>query len=202
MSSIQTYDPRTGAQRDVDLAPTTASEVAAVCARAADAAELLADLGTWPLTRRAAMLRTVADRIGAHTDELATLADTETALGTDRLVGEIARTTGQLRLFADAVEEGSFLEIVVDHADPDVTPPRPDLRRMLDPIGPVGVFSASNFPFAFSVAGGDTAAALAAGCPVIVKAHHGHVQTIARTADLVTEALVDCGAPMGTFAIV
>jgi NADP-dependent aldehyde dehydrogenase len=202
MASVQTYDPRTGALRDVELAPTTSSEVATLCARAAEAAEPLADLGTWPLTRRAALLRVLADRIDANADELAALADAETALGTARLTGEIVRTTGQLRLFAAAVEEGSFLEIVVDHADPDTTPPRPDLRRMLNPIGPVGVFSASNFPFAFSVAGGDTAAALAAGCPVVVKAHHGHVETSARVAALVIAALVDSGAPPGTFAIV
>ena len=202
MSSIQTYDPRTGALHDAAIGATTADDIAALCARAAEAAEPLADLGTWPPSRRAALLRSVADRIDDHREDLAALADTETALGPARLTGEIARTTGQLRLFADAVEEGSFLEVIVDHPDPQATPPRPDLRRILRPIGPVGVFSASNFPFAFSVAGGDTAAALAAGCPVIVKAHHGHVLTSARTGELVAGALDESGAPPGTFAVV
>jgi NADP-dependent aldehyde dehydrogenase len=202
VTSVQTYDPRTGARRHAGVEATTAEEVAAVCARAAEAAEELADLDTWPLDRRAALLRRIADRIDAHAGELAALADTETALGEARLTGEVARTTGQLRLMADAVEEGSFLEVIVDPADPGATPPRPDLRRMLRPIGPAGVFSASNFPFAFSVAGGDTAAALAAGCPVVVKAHSGHVLTSARTGALVAEALEDSGAPPGTFAVV
>ena len=96
--------------------------------------------------------------------ELVEIADSETSLGTVRLTGEVARTTGQLRLFARVITEGSYLEAVIDHADPSATPPKPDLRRILRPIGPVAVFSASNFPFAFSVAGGDTASALAVGC--------------------------------------
>ena len=202
MTSVQTYDPRTGAFHDTAVGATTAGEVAALCTLAAEAAEQFGDLDAWSLDRRAALLRGIADRIDARAGELAALADTETALGEARLTGEVARTTGQLRLFAEAVEEGSFLEVIVDHADPTATPPRPDLRRMLQPIGPVGVFSASNFPFAFSVAGGDTAAALAAGCPVVVKAHSGHVLTSARTASLVAEALDESGAPPGTFAVV
>jgi NADP-dependent aldehyde dehydrogenase len=203
MNQVQTYDPRSGAQRDAGLRETTAAEVAARCARAAEAALELADLGVWPLARRADALRAVADRIDAHADELAELADEETALGPPRLESEIARTVGQLGLFATVVDEGSFLGVVVEPTDPDHRPlPRPDLRRMLQPIGPVGVFGASNFPFAFSVAGGDTAAALAAGCPVIVKAHEGHPRTGARTAELVTAALGDTGAPPGSFAVV
>jgi NADP-dependent aldehyde dehydrogenase len=202
VTSVQTYDPRTGALHDTDVGATTAGEVADLCARAAAAAEELGDLDVWPLDRRAGLLRRIADRIDAHAGELAALADTETALGEPRLTGEITRTTGQLRLFAEAVDEGSFLEVIVDPADPTATPPRPDLRRMLQPIGPVGVFSASNFPFAFSVAGGDTAAALAAGCPVVVKAHSGHVLTSARVAALVADALDESGAPPGTFAVV
>src|SRR5690606_26118294 len=94
------------------------------------------------------------------------------------------------------------LEVIVDHADPSAAPPRPDLRRMLRPIGPVAVFAASNFPFAFSVAGGDTASALAVGCPVIVKSHPGHPRTSARTAELVSAALARAGAPDGVFAMV
>ena len=151
---------------------------------------------------RAGWLRAVADTLDAHRDELVALADADTALGTTRLTGELARTTGQLRLFADVVLEGSYLEAIIDHADPVATPPRPDLRRVLRPIGPVAVFAASNFPFAFSVAGGDTASALAVGCPVIVKAHSGHRALSRRTAELVADALAAAGAPEGSFALV
>jgi NADP-dependent aldehyde dehydrogenase len=203
MSTLQTYDPRSGTRRDAGIAETTAAEVAALCARAADAAVELADLDTWTLARRADALRSIADHLDEHRDELVGLADEETALGAGRLDGEVVRTTGQLRLFADAVEEGSFLEVIVDRADPDHRPlPLPELRRMLQPIGPVGVFAASNFPFAFSVAGGDTASALAAGCSVVVKAHQGHPRTSARTAELVADALAHASMRAGTFGIV
>lgn len=123
---------------------------------------------------RAGLLSAVADALDRDGMRLVEIADAETSLGTPRLSSELARTTGQLRLFADVVREGSFVEATIDTADPAATPPQPDLRRVLHAIGPVAVFSASNFPFAFSVAGGDTASALAAGCPVIVKAHPGH----------------------------
>ncbi|WP_368497661.1 aldehyde dehydrogenase (NADP(+)) [Herbiconiux sp. A18JL235] len=151
---------------------------------------------------RVAWLQAVADALDAHADELVAVADRETALGAGRLRGEVARTTGQLRLFADVVTEGSYLEAVIDHAVPSAAPPRPDLRRMLRPIGPVAVFAASNFPFAFSVAGGDTASALAVGCPVIVKAHPGHPELSRRTGSLVASALRGAGAPGGVFALV
>ena len=118
---------------------------------------------------RASWLTATADALDAAGPELIALADLESHLGTPRLTGELARTTAQLRLFATAIVEGSYLEATIDHKNPGMTPPCPDLRRMLRPLGPVAVFSASNFPFAFSVAGGDTASALAAGCPVIVK---------------------------------
>lgn len=148
---------------------------------------------------RAAWLRAVADALDAARDELVAIADDETRLGVTRLNGEVARTTAQLRLFADAIVEGSYLEATIDHPDPTTTPPRPDLRRMLRPLGPVAVFGASNFPFAFSVAGGDTASALAAGCPVIVKGHSAHARLSRRTAEVVTEALRAAGAPDGVF---
>jgi NADP-dependent aldehyde dehydrogenase len=152
--------------------------------------------------QRAAWLRAVADSLDAAVDELVVIADDETHLGQVRLRGEVARTTGQLRLFAAAIIEGSYLEATIDHADPGATPPRPDLRRMLRPVGPVAVYAASNFPFAFSVAGGDTASALAVGCPVIVKAHPGHPRLSRRTAELVSAALDAAGAPRGAFALV
>ncbi len=151
---------------------------------------------------RASWLRSIADELDGAVDELVVLADEETHLGEGRLRGEVARTSGQLRLFATAIIEGAYLEATIDHADPSATPPRPDLRRMLRPLGPVAVYAASNFPFAFSVAGGDTASALAVGCPVIVKAHPGHPRLSRRTAQLVTEALTRAGAPEGAFALV
>ncbi len=151
---------------------------------------------------RASWLLAVADALDANVAELVEVADSETRLGTVRLTGEVARTTGQLRLFARVITEGSYLEAVIDHANPGATPPSPELRRILRPVGPVAVFSASNFPFAFSVAGGDTASALAVGCPVIVKAHSGHLGLSRRTAEIVSQALSDAGAPAGLFALV
>ncbi|UOE44215.1 aldehyde dehydrogenase (NADP(+)) [Agromyces larvae] len=170
-------------------------ETAAAAARRAFAATVASTAAD-----RAAWLRAVADTLDAHGDELVALADEESHLGTARLTGELARTTNQLRLFADAVLEGSYLEATIDHVDPTAIPPRPDLRRILRPLGPVAVFSASNFPFAFSVAGGDTASALAVGCPVIVKGHSAHPRLSARTAELVAGALAGAGAPDGVFA--
>jgi NADP-dependent aldehyde dehydrogenase len=155
-----------------------------------------------PLTR-GSCLRAVADALDAASDELVALAVAESHLDATRLVGELGRTTFQLRLFADQVEEGSYLRVSIDRADPAWTPgPRPDLRRMMVPLGPVVVFAASNFPFAFSVAGGDTAAALAAGCPVVLKAHPGHPALSQRTAMVVDGALTSSGAPEGTFSVI
>lgn len=151
---------------------------------------------------RARWLRTAADRLEERREELAALAHSETALPVARLEGEVDRTTAQLRMFAAVVEEGAYLEAIIDHAEPGATPPRPDLRRILVPLGPVAVFAASNFPFAFSVAGGDTASALAVGCPVIVKAHPGHPATSRLTAEVVSAALAEAGAPEGAFALV
>ena len=175
---------------------TDVDTVAGAASRAFEATRSATD------AERASWLVAIADRLDAAVEELVALADEETALGETRLRGEVGRTTGQLRMFADVVTEGSYLEATIDHAAPSAAPPRPDLRRMLRPTGPVAVFAASNFPFAFSVAGGDTASALAVGCPVIVKAHPGHPRTSRRTADLVAEALATAGAPAGTFALV
>jgi len=151
---------------------------------------------------RSAWLRAAADALDTNADELVAIADEETRLGAARLTGEVARTTGQLRLFATVVEEGSYLELTIDDADAAATPPRPELRRMLTGVGPVAVFSASNFPFAFSVAGGDTASALASGNPVVVKAHSGHPRLSARTAEIVAAALSAAGAPDGSLGLV
>ena len=152
--------------------------------------------------RRARLLEGLADALDAARDDLVPLAAAETGLSRNRLVGEVARTSGQLRMFARVVLEGSMFEAVLDDADDSVVPPRPDVRRMLRPLGPVVVFAASNFPFAFSVLGGDTASALAAGCPVVVKAHPGHPGLSAATAAVATAVVREQGWPAGTFAVV
>lgn len=185
------------------VAVSSAAEVESRCRAAAAASAELADLAAWPPSRRASLLLGVAAVLDANAAELAALADAETGLGSGRLTGEVARTTWQLQLLADVVADGAFLEVIIDHARAAEGPQaRPDLRRMLQPIGPVAVYAASNFPFAFSVAGGDTAAALAAGCPAVVKAHPGHPRTSQRTAELVLQACRDAGAPDGTFGLV
>ena len=155
-----------------------------------------------PAARLADFLDTVANEIEALGDELLETADAETALGLPRLTGERGRTTGQLRAFGKLLREGSYVEAIIDTALPDRTPaPRPDLRRMLFPIGPVAVFSASNFPFAFAVAGGDTASAFAAGCPVIVKGHPGHPATSELFAQAVVRAIKAAELPAGFFSL-
>lgn len=197
--SIQGIDPRTGEPTGPAIANTSPQEVRAVAARASEAAPWLAEL-SYP--RRAELLRELATALRKHDDALITLADQETALGRPRLTGELARTAAQLDLFADVLDDGAFCEATVDRPNPNAVPPHTDLRRMLEPLGPVAVFAASNFPFAFSVAGGDTASALAAGCPVVVKAHPSHPGLSARTAEVLTDALARFGAPEGVLAVV
>jgi NADP-dependent aldehyde dehydrogenase len=193
---IQGFDPRTGEPVGEPLAETTDAEVDAIVASALAAAPAWG-AGT-AVVQRARALEAVADALDDRAGELAAIADTETALGGERLTGEVARTTTQLRMFADVLRDGSFTDAVVTHADGVV----PDLRRINRPVGPVAVFAASNFPFAFSVAGGDTASALAAGCPVVVKAHEAHPVTSDVTAEVVAGALAAAGAPAGTFGLV
>ena len=176
------------------------TDIDTVAARAAAAAPAWAAL---PPTARAATLRAAADALEANRAELIGIAAEETGLGLARLEGELTRTIVQLRLFSEVVASGDDLDVRIDDRDPDfVLGPRPDLRRYRIPLGPVLNFSASNFPFAFSVAGGDTASALAAGCPVIVKAHSGHPRLSVRTAEIVASALEGAGAPAGTLQLV
>lgn len=153
---------------------------------------------------RARALRGVADALDATAGELVDIAVIETSLSEQRLAGEVARTTGQLRMFAAGLDEGSWLDVIIDTATAGAngTAPGPDLRRVQRAVGPVLVFTASNFPFAFSVAGGDVASALAAGCPVVVKAHPGHPETAIRTAAVVSRTLAEAGMPAGCFALV
>lgn len=152
---------------------------------------------------KAAFLRAIATEIEALGEVLIDRAVAESGLPAGRITGERGRTCGQLRKFADLVEEGSWIGATIDPAQPERAPmPRADLRKMLVAIGPVAVFTASNFPLAFSTAGGDTAAALAAGCPVIVKAHPSHPGTNALVAGAVRKAAAACGLPAGIFSSV
>ncbi len=155
-----------------------------------------------PRATRAAFLRAIADRIEAIGDPLIERTMQESALPEGRVRGERGRTCGQLRFFAAIVEEGSYVDARIDTADPARQPaPKPDLRSMLRPLGPVAVFCASNFPLAFSVAGGDTASAFASGCPVIVKAHSSHPGTAELVGAAVRDAAQECGMPDGVFSL-
>lgn len=152
---------------------------------------------------RAAWLRSIAAALEANADELVALGQEETHLDEGRLSFELKRSVFQLRLFADEVIRGEHLDATIDHADPTWgMGPRPDIRRVSVPLGVVGVFGASNFPFAFSVMGGDSASALAAGCAVVHKIHEGHLQLALRTGAIVEEALESAGAPQGLFSTI
>lgn len=177
------------------------TESAAFALQEADAA--FAVYGKTSPAVRAAFLDRVADEIAALGDALLERAHQESGLPLDRLTGERARTVNQLRLFATLLREGSWCDARIDRALPDRKPlPRPDIRRVMAPVGPVIVFGASNFPLAFSVAGGDTASALAAGCPVIVKAHEAHPGTSELVASAIVRAVENTGLPPGVFSLV
>ena len=151
--------------------------------------------------QKAAFLRNTGDEIEALGDELIQTAMAESGLPQDRITGERGRTCGQLRLFANYIEEGSWVEAVIDRADPARQPmPKPGIRKMLVPVGPVVVFTASNFPLAFSTAGGDTASALAAGCPVVVKGHEAHPATNELVSLAIQRAAQRTGMPDGVFS--
>ncbi|HOZ68175.1 MAG TPA: aldehyde dehydrogenase (NADP(+)) [Chitinophagaceae bacterium] len=152
------------------------------------------------LKQRAGFMRAIAKELEAAGDELIQTAMQETNLPEARLRGERGRTIYQLESYAEACEKGNWLEARIDHANPGKTPPKPDIRKMLVPVGPVVVFGASNFPFAYSTAGGDTATAFAAGCPVIVKAHPAHPQTSHLAAQAIFRAAEKTGMPAGIFA--
>jgi len=171
-------------------------------AAAEAAANAFASFGRSSAKDRAALLRAIAAGLENANAELVARAMIETGLAEARLQGEVGRTCGQLRLFASVLDEGSWQNARIDTALPDRKPaPRPDLRSMLFPVGPVAVFGASNFPLAFSVAGGDTAAALAAGNPVIVKAHPAHPGTSEFAAAVITDAVAQCGIDAGVFSM-
>ncbi|MBL0129990.1 MAG: aldehyde dehydrogenase (NADP(+)) [Chitinophagaceae bacterium] len=154
----------------------------------------------YSLKQRANFMRAIAKEMEALGDELIKIAGEETNLPEARLRNERARTMFQLTSYADACEKGDWLEARIDTAIPDKAPPKPDIRKMLVPLGPVVVFGAANFPFAYSTAGGDTATAFAAGCPVIVKAHPAHAGTSELVGKAILKAAVDCEMPEGIFA--
>lgn len=152
--------------------------------------------------QRATFLRTIADGLAATGEDFQQRVMAESGLPQPRIAGELGRTVGQLRMFAELLEEGSWVEATLETPLPDRKPlPKADLRSMLLPLGPVAVFCASNFPLAFSVAGGDTAAALASGCPVIVKAHHSHLGTAEWVGRIILHAAEICQMPEGVFSL-
>lgn len=196
-TTFEAHDPTTGEvlERYQDASDDA---IDTACRRAAAALPALSDA-----RRRIELLRAAARRLRDAAETLHAVCARETALPRARLESELERTCVQLELFAAVVEEGSYVEAIIDPADPNApVAPRPDVRRMLVPLGPVAVFGASNFPYAFSVAGGDTASALAAGCPVLVKAHPSHPGTSELVAAEVAGAVRDAGLPEGVFAMV
>jgi alpha-ketoglutaric semialdehyde dehydrogenase len=192
------YNPANGHALEPDFFSATSQEVNQAIAAAVEA------FATYAVTsgrERGRLLRSIADGIDAAATDLVERAHLETALPRPRLTGEVARTSGQLRLFAGVVEEGLWVMARIDTGDASRTPPKPDVRSMLRPLGPVAVFGASNFPLAFSVAGGDTASALAAGNPVIVKAHPAHPGTSEIVGRIVVAAVEENGLPAGIFSL-
>ncbi|MFF5916800.1 aldehyde dehydrogenase (NADP(+)) [Streptomyces flavochromogenes] len=194
---VWSVDPRTGKPRERVAVEATTEDVDRAVRAAHEVREALADR-----TARAAFLRTAAGLLQEAGEQIVETADAETALGPVRLNGELARTAAQLRAFAEVVDEGSFLDIRIDLPDPGAIPPRPDLRRWKIPLGVVAVYAASNFPLAFSVPGGDTASALAAGCPVVIKAHPDHPATSELCASLLRRAAVKAGLPEDVVVLV
>jgi NADP-dependent aldehyde dehydrogenase len=195
--TFNSVDPRTG-EAGPQFTEATPEDVRAAVAAAAAVhrSGALRDRG-----KRAALLRSAAARLRAAGDEIVAVAEAESGLPEARLRGELERTAGQLEAFAAIVDAGDDAEAIIDHPDPDAVPiPKPDVRRMQVPLGPVAVFGASNFPLAFSTAGGDTASALAAGCPVVVKGHPSHPGTGEIVARELRAAVADAGLPDGTFA--
>jgi 2,5-dioxopentanoate dehydrogenase len=199
-AEIRGFDPATGTVLEPGYRYGDESHVEAACAAAAEA---FAAYRATDSEQRARFLEGIATNIEALADVLVPRAVAESGLPQARIAGEVGRTTGQLRLFAAVLREGSWNGARIDPAQPDRTPaPRPDIRQRAVPLGPVAVFGASNFPLAFSVAGGDTASALAAGCPVVVKGHDAHPGTSELVARAITDAVAAAGLPAGTFSLV
>jgi alpha-ketoglutaric semialdehyde dehydrogenase len=193
-------DPATGAQLEPRFSAAGAEAAEAACALAAAA---FPSYRATDLEARATFLERIAENILALGNDLIVRAMSESGLPRGRLEGERGRTVGQLRLFADVVRRGDWLGLRLDPALPERKPaPRSDLRQRQIPLGPVAVFGASNFPLAFSVAGGDTASALAAGCPVVVKGHPAHPGTGELVGRAIQKAVQACGLHEGVFSLV
>jgi alpha-ketoglutaric semialdehyde dehydrogenase len=191
-------DPATGARLAPAFGLASAADVERACVLAGEAFDAYR---ATTLEQRASFLETIAQGIVDLGPALIERAMQETGLPRMRLEGERGRTVGQLRLFAKVVRDGHFLGATLDSALPERTPPRPDLRLCKIGVGPVAVFGASNFPLAFSVGGGDTASALAAGCPVVVKAHNAHLGTCELVGRVIQRAVADCALPEGVFSL-
>jgi NADP-dependent aldehyde dehydrogenase len=195
---IRTVNPATGGKLEGDFVVATHEELENAVEKAWNAWKI------YKLTsgkKKAAFLRTIATEIENLGDILVERVMAESGLPEGRVRGERGRTCNQLRLFADLVEEGSWVNATIETAMPDRQPiPRADIRNMLQAVGPVAVFGASNFPLAFSTAGGDTASALASGCPVIVKAHSSHLGTNALISEAIMKAAKSCEMPDGVFS--
>ncbi|CAN7644373.1 aldehyde dehydrogenase (NADP(+)) [Trinickia sp. LjRoot230] len=199
-ATLRAFDP----VRNTDIEPAFGAGDAGDVDRACQLAQQTFDVFRQaPLEQRARLLEAIGEQIAALGDALIERAHIESALPKARLEGERARTIGQLKLFAALVRDGRWLTATLDSAQPERKPlPRPDLRLQKIPVGPVAVFGASNFPLAFSVAGGDTASAFAAGCPVVVKAHPAHLGTSELVGRAIAQAVAECGLPAGIFSLV
>jgi NADP-dependent aldehyde dehydrogenase len=199
-STFFAFNPVNGKQLDTEFVVATTEEINLAFEKADEAFETMGDVTR---SRRADFLDKIGDEIIALGDVLVQRAMKETGLPEARIVGERGRTVGQLKLFAQVVRDGQFLDISIDTALPERTPiPKPDIRMINIPIGPVSIFGASNFPLAFSVAGGDTASALAAGCPVVVKAHPAHPGTSELVGMAIQNAAKSMGLPEGVFSLI
>ncbi|PRX53931.1 aldehyde dehydrogenase (NADP(+)) [Flagellimonas meridianipacifica] len=197
-ATMQSVNPLTQNSLPERFAVATQGEIEKACLEANKAHETYKNKSG---KEKSVFLRRIAEEIENLGDVLIERAMSETGLPEGRIIGERGRTCNQLRVFADLVEEGSWVNATMDEALPERKPlPRVDIRKMLIPVGPVAVFTASNFPLAFSTAGGDTASALAAGCPVIVKAHPAHLGTNALVANAIVNAIEKCNIPNGVFS--
>ncbi len=198
-ATLQGHNPRTGQPVGVPVPDSDASTIEKALVRAWDARRAVSSTS---LEQRSAWLRGISAALSEHRQDLVELADSETGIGAGRLEMELERTCVQTELFVQVLADRGYLGVMIDHPDPDARPvARPDVRRVLQPLGPVAVWAASNFPFAFGVVGGDTISALAAGCPVLVKSHPSHPSLSVRLGQLVRDALEDAGAPQGAFDV-
>ncbi|HZV63627.1 MAG TPA: aldehyde dehydrogenase family protein, partial [Telluria sp.] len=195
---LRALDPSTNAELEPAFGLAGAADVERACTLAAQAFDSYRET---TLEQRALFLEAVAGAILEIGDALIERAMSETGLPKARLEGERGRTVGQLRLFAKVVRDGRWLGATLDSALPERVPPRADLRLRKIALGPVAVFGASNFPLAFSVGGGDTASALAAGCPVVVKAHNAHLGTSELVGKAIQKAVAACGLHEGVFSM-